>query len=115
LLKELSETFFLLIDKLGFIWFLRRIGLQNVVTHLDHERDEVHVVLGATTMGVSRERVLVGESLHNHFQIMQDDLHSVGVAVARCFHLALEIAFDHGAVVVDAQISTSKGIQVVAL
>lgn len=72
-------------------------------------------MFGAAPMSVPRERILICESLHDHLEVVHHDLDSVGVAIPRRLHLALEVAFDHGPIVVDPQVAAPHWVQVVAL
>jgi hypothetical protein len=75
----------------------------------------MHVVLGATTMGISRERFFIGKTFHNHFQIMEEYLHSVWITITYCFYLALEEAIDHRPIVFITQISSLEREKIVTL
>jgi len=83
--------------------------------HLNKERDQMHVVLGASTLGVSREGVFVGKAFHKHLEIVLEHLNSVWVALTDRLVQDLEVPIDHLTIRVDIEASSSKREEVIAL
>lgn len=81
--------------------------------HLDHERNEMHVMFWSSTMCIPRERVFISKPLHEHLKVMQEDLNSIRIDLADVLLLCLEIALNHTIVIVYSQLSTSNREEVV--
>jgi hypothetical protein len=115
LLQELRNPSLLCVHVpiLSALFTTRR--LQHRTRHLQHEGYEVHVVLWAAAVRVSREGVLVGQPLQDHLQVVQQDLHEVRVARTDVLGLAREVTLAHLHVVVRFQAATTDWEEVVAL
>lgn len=91
------------------------IGIEQIVDHLNHERDQVHIMLRTSTMGVPRKWILIRKPFYHKFEIVLHHLNSVWVTLSGRFSLHLEISFNHLSICVCWEISTFNWEKVVAL